>query len=64
MRIVYVTHQYPPDYNTGTELYAKRMALKVRGMFGHDVRIFTYEPSYISNDPGWRREETVDDGVG
>jgi glycosyltransferase involved in cell wall biosynthesis len=66
MRIAFVTHQYPPTYNTGTELYAKRLALKIRGTFGHDVRIFTFEPSYMAGrqgEPFVRREETVDDGV-
>ncbi len=63
MRIVFVTHQYPPNYTTGTELYAKRLALRLRGAFGHDVRIFTFEPSYNGSDQLVRREETVDDGV-
>lgn len=63
MRIVFVTHQYPPNYTTGTELYAKRLALKLRGTAGHDVRVFTFEPSYRADAPLVRREETVDDGV-
>lgn len=63
MRIVFVTHQYPPLYTTGTELYAKRLALNIRGTQGHDVRIFTFEPSYAANPELYRREETVDEGV-
>jgi glycosyltransferase involved in cell wall biosynthesis len=63
MKVVYVTHQYPPRYTTGTELYAKRLALKIRGSFAHDVRVFTYEPSYAASPELARREETVDDGV-
>lgn len=72
MLITFVTHQYPPHYNTGTELYAKRLALKIRGVFGYDVRIFTFEPSYQREDEApsdglgprlMRREETVDEGV-
>ena len=63
MRIAFVTHQYPPRYNTGTELYAKRLALRIRGVFGHDVRIFTCEPSFQSHPELIRREETVDEGV-
>lgn len=63
MRIVFVTHQYPPQYTTGTELYAKRLALKLRGTAGHDVRVFTFEPSYRADAALVRREETVDDGV-
>lgn len=63
MRIVYVTHQYPPLYTTGTELYAKRLALKIRGTIGHDVRIFTFEPSFNRDPELVRREETIDDGV-
>lgn len=63
MRIVYVTHQYPPNYTTGTELYAKRLALKIRGSFGYDVRIFTFEPSHNGDPTLVRRDETVDDGV-
>lgn len=63
MRVCYVTHQYPPNYNTGTELYAKRLALKTRGVFGLDTRIFTYEPSYHRDAAFVRREETVDAGI-
>ncbi len=63
MRIAFVTHQYPPRYNTGTELYAKRLALKIRGTFGHDVRIFTCEPSWQAHPKLIHREETVDEGV-
>jgi len=66
MRITFVTHQFPPAYNTGTELYAMRLALKIRGTFGHDVRIFTFEPSYLGespDDPFVRREETTHEGI-
>jgi len=63
MRIVFVTHQYPPNYNTGTELYAHRLALKIRGTLGHDVRVYTFEPGYQSDQASLRREETVHDGV-
>jgi glycosyltransferase involved in cell wall biosynthesis len=63
MRVVFVVHQYPPNYTTGTELYAKRLALKIRGVFGVDVRIFTFEPSYQARPGLFHREETVDDGV-
>lgn len=43
MKVAFVVHQYPPRYSTGTELYAHRLAVVLRG-HGHDVRVFTHEP--------------------
>jgi len=43
MKIAFVVHQYPPRYHTGTEIYAHRLALLLRGR-GHDVKVFTHEP--------------------
>ena len=63
MRVVFVTHQYPPHYNTGTELYAKRLALKLRGHLGLDVRVFTFEPAYRGDGRLLRCEDTQDAGV-
>ena len=30
MKVAFVVHQYPPRYNTGTEIYAHRMAVTLR----------------------------------
>ncbi len=45
MRVAFVTHQFPPRYTTGTELYAARLARRLRDDLGHEVAIHTYEPS-------------------
>jgi glycosyltransferase involved in cell wall biosynthesis len=43
VKVAFVVHQYPPRYNTGTEIYAHRMAVTLRQR-GHDVRVFAHEP--------------------
>ena len=60
MKVAFVVHQYPPRFNTGTELYAHRMAVMLRRQ-GHDIRVFTHEPSR-PNDPALEMlDESVDD---
>ncbi len=43
MKVAFVVHQYPPRYNTGTELYAHRLAMILRNR-SVDVDVFTFEP--------------------
>jgi len=59
VKVAFVVHQYPPRFNTGTEIYAHRLAVMLRGQ-GHDVQVFTHEPRR-PNDPAL---ELVDDPVG
>ena len=60
MKVAFVVHQYPPRFNTGTEIYAHRMAKVMRGK-GHDVRVFTREPN-VKGDVALRvYDEPVDD---
>lgn len=58
MRVAFVVHQYPPRFNTGTELYAHRMAVTLRGR-GEDVRVFTHEP----RRPGASQLSVMDEPV-
>jgi glycosyltransferase involved in cell wall biosynthesis len=60
VKVAFVVHQYPPRFNTGTEIYAHRMAKVMRGK-GHDVRVFTREPN-VKGDVALRvYDEPVDD---
>lgn len=40
MRILHVTHQYPPEFVGGVEVYTQSLA-QLQRSFGHDVAIFT-----------------------
>lgn len=60
MKIAFVVHQYPPRYNTGTELYAHRLAVTLRAR-EHDVRVFTHEPDPHQTIAFRRYDDTVDD---
>ena len=60
MRVAFVVHQYPPRFNTGTEIYAHRLAVLLRGQ-GLDVRVFAQEPD-LKGDVALRvAQEPVDD---
>jgi glycosyltransferase involved in cell wall biosynthesis len=60
LKVAFVVHQYPPRFNTGTEIYAHRMARIMRRK-GHDVRVFTHEPN-LKNATSLRVvDETVDE---
>lgn len=43
MKILFVLHQFLPRHVTGTEQYARSLALTLRGR-GHDVHVSAYEP--------------------
>jgi len=60
VRVAFVVHQYPPRFNTGTELYAHRLAVRLRDR-GQDVRVFTHEPYVHGTDPLTTEEEPVDE---
>ena len=60
MKVAFVVHQYPPRFNTGTEIYAHRMALVMRRK-GHDVRVFTHEPNAKADVALRVYDEPVDD---
>ena len=60
MKVAFVVHQYPPRFNTGTEIYAHRMALVMRRK-GHDVRVFTHEPNAKADVALRLYDEPVDD---
>lgn len=42
MQILHVTHQYPPDYVGGVELYTQTVA-RAQSALGHGVAIFTHD---------------------
>jgi glycosyltransferase involved in cell wall biosynthesis len=62
MKILFVLHQYMPRHVTGTEQYARSLALGLRAR-GHDVHVFAYEPLIQFEAPGrdsFVREEIVE----
>ncbi|MGQ0553748.1 MAG: glycosyltransferase family 4 protein [Planctomycetota bacterium] len=59
MKVAFVVHQYPPRFNTGTELYAHRLALSLRAS-GLDVRVFTNEPNVAGDIALAQKDELVD----
>jgi glycosyltransferase involved in cell wall biosynthesis len=61
VKVAFVVHQYPPRYNTGTEIYAHRMAVTLRNR-DHDVRVFTHEPD-VSRDTALKVADDDVDGV-
>jgi glycosyltransferase involved in cell wall biosynthesis len=60
VKVAFVVHQYPPRYNTGTEIYAHRMAVTLRRR-GHDVRVFAHEPDVTRDTALDVNDDTVDD---
>jgi glycosyltransferase involved in cell wall biosynthesis len=61
VKVAFVVHQYPPRFNTGTEIYAHRLALVLRRR-DVDVRVFTHEPN-LSNDVALRVMDDPVEGV-
>lgn len=61
MKVAFVVHQYPPRFNTGTEIYAHRMARLLRAQ-GHDIRVFTHEPN-AKDDVALRQVDDLVDEV-
>lgn len=57
MKVVFVTHQFPPRYTTGTELYAERLARRLLEADGIEVLVYTFEPAYLEGPPLVRHEE-------
>lgn len=45
MRIAFVLHQFFPRHHTGTEQYARALAIEARRR-GNEIVIFTFEPAY------------------
>ena len=63
MKVVYVTHQYPPEFTTGTELYADRLARSLRDRLEHDVHVYTFAPEWRNDAAPFREEEGELDGL-
>jgi glycosyltransferase involved in cell wall biosynthesis len=61
VKVAFVVHQYPPRFNTGTEIYAHRMARLMRERHGHDVRVFTREPNAKDDEALCTWDDPVDD---
>jgi len=64
MRVLFLLHQFLPRHVTGTEQYARSLALALRER-GHDVRVFTYEPLIQFAAPGrlWFTADEVVEGI-
>ncbi|MEZ4658246.1 MAG: glycosyltransferase family 4 protein [Caldilineaceae bacterium] len=52
MRILHITHQYPPDYIGGVELYTQTVA-RAQAVLGHNVAVFTHDADG-QNSLHWR----------
>lgn len=58
MKLLYVVHQFFPNFFTGTEQYCRALAEAGRAA-GHEIEIFTLEPWFSLPDPGfktWRED--------
>lgn len=53
LRITLVVHQFPPKYFTGTEQYALNVGRELQ-LRGHDVDVFTLQPSFEEEAGPWR----------
>jgi glycosyltransferase involved in cell wall biosynthesis len=64
MKILFVVHQYLPRHVTGTEQYARSLALELRRR-GHDVHVFAFEPLIQFERPEgfWFERDEVVEGV-
>lgn len=56
MRVLYVVHQFYPQFVSGTEQYVLALARAGRTA-GHDVRVFTVDPDFRNTDPPTERAE-------
>lgn len=64
MRVLFLLHQFLPRHVTGTEQFARSLALDLRRR-GHDVRVFAYEPLIQFAAPGrlWFEDDGEVDGI-
>jgi glycosyltransferase involved in cell wall biosynthesis len=64
MKVLFVLHQYLPRHVTGTEQYARSLALGLRSR-GHEVEVFAFEPRIQFEVPGqpWFERDEVVEGV-
>ena len=62
MRILYITHLYPPDFTAGVEVFAKTTAELLHGR-GHEVRVVTTRKDIALRDLS-TRELAQADGSG
>ncbi len=58
MRILYITHLYPPDFTAGVEVFAKTTAELLHGR-GHDVRVITTRKDIALRDLSTREVSPV-----
>ena len=61
-RLVYVVHQFLPNYFTGTEQYVFAVARAMQER-GHEVEIVALEPDFADRDPIFAAEEEIVDGL-
>ena len=62
MRILFVVHQFLPDYFTGTEQYTFAIAQAMQRR-GHSVEVFALDPDFAERDPVWEQREEVVEGI-
>jgi glycosyltransferase involved in cell wall biosynthesis len=62
LRLTFVVHQFPPRYFTGTETYALAVGRELLRR-GHDVDVFTLDPSFAEATGPWRESREVVDGL-
>lgn len=62
MRITLVVHQFPPNYFTGTEQYARNVGMELQRR-GHDVDVFSLEPAFGEATGPWRETREMVDGL-
>jgi glycosyltransferase involved in cell wall biosynthesis len=62
VRIVWLTHQYPPDHLGGVELYTHALARRAQAD-GHDVAVVTYTDHPSLDLADWGAVERSHDGV-
>jgi glycosyltransferase involved in cell wall biosynthesis len=58
VRVAYVLHQFLPSYFSGTEQYVHAIATAMQAR-GHDVRVFTLEPSFVPVPPFELADDTA-----
>ena len=61
MKVAFLVHQYPPDFSTGTELYAHRLALALQPR-GQALAVYTNDPD-VSGHTAFRKREDELDGI-
>jgi glycosyltransferase involved in cell wall biosynthesis len=61
LRILYITHLYPPDFTAGVEVFAKTTADLLHGQ-GHDVRVITTRKDIALKDLSTREVAPTGEG--